>query len=76
MLDTEDHALAAAIAETAEAFKEIDEALASDSAGGQPCQTIKMAKAIKMTKTAQVTKAKRAMKPSLLSLVFVSFGVF
>ena len=29
-----------------------------------------------MTKTAQVTKAKRPMKPSLLSLVFVSLGVF
>ena len=29
-----------------------------------------------MTKTAQVTKAKRPVKPSLLSLVFVSFGVF
>ena len=32
LLDTEDHALATAIAETVEAFKEIDEALASDSA--------------------------------------------
>ncbi len=32
LLDTEDHVLATAIAETAEAFKEIDEALASDSA--------------------------------------------
>ena len=29
-----------------------------------------------MTKMAQVTKAKRLLKPSLLSLVFVSFGVF
>ena len=29
-----------------------------------------------MTKTAQVTKAKRPVKTSLLSLVFVSFGVF
>ena len=32
LLDTKDHALATAIAETVEAFKEIDEALASDSA--------------------------------------------
>ena len=32
LLDTEDHVLATAIAETAEVFKEIDEALASDSA--------------------------------------------
>jgi hypothetical protein len=31
LLDTEDHALATAIAETAEAFKEIDAALAAES---------------------------------------------